>query len=679
MVGWDAYRSYDMAAFRPGEVTRQFSSYDRGGLNDDGFEGTYSCLRNDTDGRCVIAEQDGPGEIASIWFTYLPDSVEPIGSIEIQLDGKTVLDGDLQSIVNSETAEPFVWPLVGNTNDTNGGNVIKVPMPYGKSMKVTTENNPHFYHVVYRVFPDGTEVATFDPNEKASDVLQTSRAYGARDPKVIGSNNGAGAVTQKVVKLDAGVSESVVLSEQCGTVSQLQIRVPEISQEVWAYDDGRAFGAGGGSQMTLQLDPANSKCSLTRRVDLSVGNQVISVAIDGDTVGQLSTGDAQNSTWSDQVIELTPSVTKGKSSITVSTKFVSSDLDANEFFYALHCTTDEESWSTSAYGPSTDWTLMDLVNVGPNNPHNEKAHSYKITQQTWEGLREYIYVGERQDEAVSSNQLLNSLLLSMSFDGQETVSNVPLGSFFGGAIKKNTIQTLLLTVDGFIANGAFSSYFPMPFSKEASLTILNNSTLSANATINWRVMPCASSCSSSSPSSGHFSLQHSRGMTTPGVDWPIFSATGPGVFYGLTHTIRGSILPPANDLEFLEGDLQVYINRTSPPENLINDTSAVMLGTGTEDFYESGWYWADNNTALGPDGTMSIVVPYGMPLVGLAGHVRGEPDLGCVGQCLDIHRFMISDSMAFGEQGISVNIEHGSSNIPNTVQAEYETCAFYYA
>ena len=70
-------------------------------------------------------------------------------------------------------------------------------------------------------------------------------------------------------------------------------------------------------------------------------------------------------------------------------------------------------------------------------------------------------------------------------------------------------------------------------------------------------------------------------------------------------------------------------------------------------------------------------MPYDMPLVGVAGHLRQQPSLGCVGECLDVHRLMVADSSAFGAPGISFNIEHG--DFGNNIRADYETCAFYYA
>src|SRR3569623_1958034 len=68
-VGWDTYRRLvQLPELTRGVQTRQFSCFDRSGGNDDGFGGTYSCLRQSADG-CVIADADGAGEVASVWFT----------------------------------------------------------------------------------------------------------------------------------------------------------------------------------------------------------------------------------------------------------------------------------------------------------------------------------------------------------------------------------------------------------------------------------------------------------------------------------------------------------------------------------------------------------------------------------------------------------------------------------
>ena len=119
----------------------------------------------------MIAEDSGPGEIASIWFTRDEGDVTKTGTITVELDGKQVLDAQLQDVVDGKVGAPFSYPLVANAGQTSGGVYIRVPMPYRDSMRVTTQNNPLFYHVDYREFPDASGVGTFDPADKAEDVL----------------------------------------------------------------------------------------------------------------------------------------------------------------------------------------------------------------------------------------------------------------------------------------------------------------------------------------------------------------------------------------------------------------------------------------------------------------------------------------------------------------------------
>src|SRR5215468_6828556 len=65
-VGWDSFRHLERLPYlSPGVQTRQFLSFDRAGGNADAG---YPCLRADASG-CLLAEDHGPGEIDSMWFT----------------------------------------------------------------------------------------------------------------------------------------------------------------------------------------------------------------------------------------------------------------------------------------------------------------------------------------------------------------------------------------------------------------------------------------------------------------------------------------------------------------------------------------------------------------------------------------------------------------------------------
>ncbi len=111
-VGYDSYRRLDrLPRLISGVQTLQFSNYDRTGGNNDGFTGAFSCLRqgHGQDG-CVIAERQGAGELASIWFTRDGGDVSATGDITVELDGRTVVDAPLQDSSTATWALPLSTP-----------------------------------------------------------------------------------------------------------------------------------------------------------------------------------------------------------------------------------------------------------------------------------------------------------------------------------------------------------------------------------------------------------------------------------------------------------------------------------------------------------------------------------------------------------------------------------------
>ncbi len=246
-VGYEHYRRLDaLPALPVGVQTRQFSSFDRTGGNDDGFSGRFSCLRTDLDG-CVIAEWQGAGEIASIWFTRDGGDVSATGNIKIELDGRTVLDAPLQDVVDGRLGAPFVYPLVANAELSSGGVYIKVPMPFRESMRITTGHNPFFYHVTFRSFADSTGVSTFDPTDPATEVIDTLRDAGYRDPKP--ATPGARRIGAQFGPVAPG--DSVVLADISGpgSISELRLRIPQI-----VPDDRVSDEILGGLRLRLTFD-----------------------------------------------------------------------------------------------------------------------------------------------------------------------------------------------------------------------------------------------------------------------------------------------------------------------------------------------------------------------------------------------------------------------------------------
>lgn len=630
-VGWEVYRQLNrLPEMTPGVKTLQFSSYDRTGGNNDGFEGTYSCIRQTSAG-CVIAETTGPGEIQSIWFTRDGGNVSKTGGIIITLDGKEVLNAPLQKVVDGELGAPFAFPFVANASKSSGGVVIKVPMPFRESMNVTVENNPLFYHVSYRTFPDSEGVETFDPKNPATDVMEQWRHAGTRDPK----KPLPGATKQtKQISLSAG--QALAAAELTGPqlISELRIRIPQLKGAKPGPDlteDGRAFSEGGSSEFTVKVDPAHEAVRVTRRFDDRVEMQHARLLVDGEAVAEWPPlANVQRRQWRDQAVELPAAATKGKSSLRLRNEFISSrGKDFNEFTYTVESRVNG------------DWKETDKVDVGPASIESEKAHDYRISGATWEGeqtLRDSL-VGDEKVIAMSDD-ILSATRLRITFDGNTTVDS-PLGEFFGSALGEYEIRSLMYGMDT-SDEGWYSSWWPMPFGKSAKIELVNDSQHDIQSA---EVEVTSAKAEIAAPVSWFRTTTH-RGMTEPGKDWMFLEAKqGPGKFVGVTHTMNRD-----RDRGYLEGDERVYVDGESEPR---------MHGTGTEDFYEGGWYFNQET--------------FNLPTHGNPVHETDE--MGTTGDATGCYRLMIGDQVPFSKS-LRFSIEHGPAN---DWQAWYSSTSYWYS
>jgi hypothetical protein len=633
-IGWQVYRDVGrLATMRPGAVSRQFSSFDRTGNNNDGFEGTYSCLRTTAMG-CVLAERTGAGQIDSMWFTRDFGSMAANGRIRVELDGVVVLDQLLQDVVDGKLGAPYVWPLVGNGEDTSGGAVIKVPMPYRESMRVTLQANPRFYHVNFRDFADADGVRTFDPADQALDVVAKLRAYGIRDPK------GIAATKLPVVKdsIASGSSLQVATMAGSGWITQLRVKAPQIVNSPRVGDDGRAFAIGGSSTFKVAIDPANEGVRITRRYDPQVGNQRARLSIDGTEVGFWESGARiPTGQWRDQTIMVPAALTTGKSSLTVLNEYLSSDLDVNEFRYDIHSTI------------GGDWQRTDVMDVGPNHPGDEQAHGYTIQGLNWQGYRVFRYPVPAAD-VTRSDALLAGVRVLVSFDGKTGV-DAPLGEFFGSGLGEYDTLTLMSSIDT-APDGWYTSWWPMPYGRNATVTLVNQSgvplndvTVETEHAADSAVLPALQA-----GRTGYFRATSQAGNTVAGRDFTFLETTGRGVYYGVTHSMRGDI-PNGNMRLYLEGDERVYVDGKATP---------TIYGTGTEDFYESGWYFRDGIT-------------YTMPL---AGNPAWELNAdGCTHDCTGAYRLMLGDAVSFSSH-LRFDIQHGPVN---DAPANYSSTSYWYS
>ena len=146
-------------------------------------------------------------------------------------------------------------------------------------------------------------------------------------------------------------------------------------------DDGRAFAGAGSSRFTVRIDPANDAVRLIRRLDAGIAMQTASITVNGSRAGVWPALSGESTyRWRDQRIDIPPRLTAGRGSITITNRFVSSTQDFNEFTYLV----DQRVNGV--------WSRTAVVDVGPGHPADEAAHRYRITGQTWVGVRTFRYL-----------------------------------------------------------------------------------------------------------------------------------------------------------------------------------------------------------------------------------------------------------------------------------------------
>ncbi len=149
-----------------GEITGQFTSYDRASKYDEAT-GKYiawdangdnnGCIETYEDGSILMAEIQGPGMINHIW-----SAAPGRGHVKIYLDGSDTpaVDIPFEDYFSGKVA-PFDKEMLVYKTEANGCNNW-VPISFQKSCRIIGERNwGAYYYFQYVRFPAGTEVPTF--------------------------------------------------------------------------------------------------------------------------------------------------------------------------------------------------------------------------------------------------------------------------------------------------------------------------------------------------------------------------------------------------------------------------------------------------------------------------------------------------------------------------------------
>ncbi|MGD8278241.1 MAG: DUF2961 domain-containing protein, partial [Gemmatimonadota bacterium] len=225
------------------------------------------------------------------------------------------------------------------------------------------------------------------------------------------------------------------------------------------------------------------------------------------------------------------------------------------------------------------------------------------------------------------------LVLRMYWDGESAPSvAVPLGDFFGNPWDRRHWASLAMGA----SSGGYFLYLPMPFRRHARILVDNGSDLPVDAF--YFNADVETGASLPADVATFHAVWNRDPRTSSSAPHRVLHAVGTGRFIGMVLGAESH----AGDLGFLEGD-----------EIFDVDGEFRGQGTGTEDYFNSGWYFDQG--------------PFDAPFHGL---IVKDDTLGRIAA----YRWHIPDPVPFRDS-VLIEIEHGHAN---REVADYATVAYWY-
>jgi hypothetical protein len=598
---------------------RMFSSTDPNGQGNDC--GNY--LRVDGD-EYVMAEMAGPGVISRIW------SANPQGQLKIYLDGnpKPAVSCLFSDLFNGK-APPFRPPIAGTSS---GGSYSYWPIAYERSCKVVVTQDPEI------------------TRQRAEDLKPHPISVplgGAKRLRLVVTDGGNGFgldhadwADAKLVRADGTV---VYLSDV--TAQSADVRLVSTKQG-WgelgrdASVDGnplringttytKGLGSHGPAEHVYDLTEPFAKFEAEVGLDDEArekspfwrGSIAFQVFLDDAKVadtGVIGYRDMEGELQSKALYyhiqyQTYPPGTEVEPFLTELTKEQEAALEL-----VVACwnkpTTLRAPVPGDARMPSFDATIPG----GATQPIAELKDA---------GLIENIVMRISSDDP----RALRRGILKAYWDDEQTPSVwAPLTDFFGNGFGDARFESLYvgMTDDGYYCQ------LPMPFADGARIEIENGSSkplhVEGQLTVRRTGAP--------GPDVGRLCTQWRHEIAAEGVLYTILDAKGRGKYVGCNLSMQG-----VGDISYLEGNEQFFVDGEERPS---------IVGTGTEDFFNGGWYY---NTG-----------PFNLPLHGLVvkDQVRTSQ-----------YRLQLPDAVNFS-QSLVVKIQHGTNNIH--LDDDYASLAYYY-
>ena len=270
---------------------------------------------------------------------------------------------------------------------------------------------------------------------------------------------------------------------------------------------------------------------------------------------------------------------------------------------------------------------------------DESDESFRSAFTVAPGENGTIFESERPGEIVDlrlscddDRASLRRTVLLAWWDGEEEPSvRVPLADLFGSAFQPGTVRSAALIVS---ENRALIRW-PMPFTS-AKLAIRNTGEKPVACETAFLLRKAEDL-----DRKGRFHAQWNRTDAWDGKPVSIAKLSGRGHYVG---TLFSALA--ARTGSFLEGDETIIADA---------DTAGAIRGTGTEDYFNSGWYFAHEASGLPFHGTV---------------FKREDP-----APRLSVFRHHLTDRISFGKSFL-FDLEHGEGN--NAGGTSYSIVAVWY-
>ena len=229
------------------------------------------------------------------------------------------------------------------------------------------------------------------------------------------------------------------------------------------------------------------------------------------------------------------------------------------------------------------------------------------------------------------------LVLKISYDGESPAVLCPLGDFFGYAWGSPAMQSLLVGTTG----STNYCYFPMPFNRSVNVSIISE----RDATVELKAELLHTTAPQRTDEGKFYALWRRENPTREGQPYTFVDLTGRGHLAGVVLQAQG--LESGKTL-FFEGDDETTI-----------DGEMAIHGTGSEDFFNGGWYDV-------PDRWEKRL---SFPLSGCLGYAK---PLGRTGG----YRLFLGDAYAY-QRSLRQTIEHSGEK--NNIPTDYCSVTYFYS